>query len=458
VTTATLARVRERLEQSGLSAAEARTKAGCFVRLFDDRSASRSAPAGTAAWFVPGRIEVLGKHTDYAGGRSLVCAVERGFCVVARPRADDLVRIADLGFSSVFEAHLRGTRVVAGEDWFLYPAASVARVARDFPSATRGLDARFQSDLPQAGGLSSSSALVTAVLLALAEINGLETCDIWHDIITSRETLACYAAAIENGQSYGGLPGSDGVGTAGGSEDHVAILCSKPGTLSQYAFRPVRPEGRIQMPADLLFAVGVSGIAAHKTGDARARYNRAARLADRVLDSCNQALGRRHTSLGEALGGAHGGIDELRAVLGQASDPEFGGMELRDRFDQFLEESEHLVPAGAQQLGACDLAGFGRTAARSQQLAERLLRNQIPETTTLVTLASDCGAVAASAFGAGFGGSVWALIARGEARAFLHRWAHAYRSAHPAAAADSMFFLTRPGPAALRLPLEESPE
>ena len=45
--------------------------------------------------FVPGRIEVLGKHTDYAGGRSLTCAVERGFAVCYRPRADALVRVVD---------------------------------------------------------------------------------------------------------------------------------------------------------------------------------------------------------------------------------------------------------------------------------------------------------------------------------------------------------------------------
>ena len=50
-------------------------------------------------WFVPGRIEVLGKHTDYAGGRSLLCAVERGFCVTAVPRDDDVMRVVDVGQS-----------------------------------------------------------------------------------------------------------------------------------------------------------------------------------------------------------------------------------------------------------------------------------------------------------------------------------------------------------------------
>ena len=43
------------------------------------------SPAWTT-WFVPGRLEVLGKHTDYAGGRSVICALERGFAFVAIPR------------------------------------------------------------------------------------------------------------------------------------------------------------------------------------------------------------------------------------------------------------------------------------------------------------------------------------------------------------------------------------
>ena len=49
------------------------------------------------AWWVPGRLEVFGKHTDYAGGRTLVAAVPRGFAVVASARADHEVRVRDAG-------------------------------------------------------------------------------------------------------------------------------------------------------------------------------------------------------------------------------------------------------------------------------------------------------------------------------------------------------------------------
>ena len=72
---------------AGLSPVEAEAKARMFAENERALRAWRGAGDGERLrWFVPGRIEVLGKHTDYAGGRSLLCAVERGFCVTAVPR------------------------------------------------------------------------------------------------------------------------------------------------------------------------------------------------------------------------------------------------------------------------------------------------------------------------------------------------------------------------------------
>src|SRR5947208_2182862 len=53
----------------------------------------RNINCGVHAWHVPGRIEVLGKHTDYAGGRSLLIASDQGFCVLASRRDDNRVRV-----------------------------------------------------------------------------------------------------------------------------------------------------------------------------------------------------------------------------------------------------------------------------------------------------------------------------------------------------------------------------
>ena len=76
---------------------------------------------------------------------------------------------------------------------------------------------------------------------------------------------------------------------------------------------------------------------------------------------------------------------------------------------------------------------------------------QIPETIALVRQARALGAIAASAFGAGFGGSVWALVASTQADVFRHRWADAYAAAFPESARHAIVFATRAGPSAARL-------
>ena len=81
-------------ESLGMTPADAASRAELFGTL-----EKRSHPIleGAPHWrrFTPGRIEIFGKHTDYAGGRSLTCAVERGFAVSYAPRRDGLVRIFD---------------------------------------------------------------------------------------------------------------------------------------------------------------------------------------------------------------------------------------------------------------------------------------------------------------------------------------------------------------------------
>jgi len=92
---------------------------------------------------------------------------------------------------------------------------------------------------------------------------------------------------------------------------------------------------------------------------------------------------------------------------------------------------------------------IGDLAAASQAGADRLLRNQIDETRALVTLARDIGAPAASAFGAGWGGSVWALVKEPDANAFLTEWHAAYRKRYPGRAAEG--FISPPSDGMRRL-------
>jgi len=152
-------------------------------------------------------------------------------------------------------------------------------------------------------------------------------------------------------------------------------------------------------------------------------------------------------------------LDNLRKILqqagapdvGRASDKKIGSEELSKRFEHFLAESEHIIPAAGEAFAAGDLAEFGWLVTRSQKLAEKLLGNQVPQTVFLARGARDLGSVAASAFGAGFGGSVWALTKADGAKQFLRKWLALYKSEFPRLAANAVFLLTRPGPAAFEL-------
>ena len=122
--------------------------------------------------------------------------------------------------------------------------------------------------------MSSSTAFIIAVFLAVADRNALDARPGWDDSVASLEELAAYLGAIENGASYGDLAGDRGVGTHGGSQDHTAILCAVPGHVVGYRFGPVQREASVPL-GDRVFVIGASGITASKAGEHRERYNQA---------------------------------------------------------------------------------------------------------------------------------------------------------------------------------------
>lgn len=405
-------------------------------------------PDRACAFVVPGRIEVLGKHTDYAGGRSLLCATEQALAAAAVPRDDDVVLVTDVLLGKTVQLRLSPTLPVP-EGWGRYPAAAARRLARDFPAARAGATVAFASDLPAAAGMSSSSALIVATFLALAAANRLESDARWAGLHADPERLAGYLAAVESGGGFEGLDGDVGVGTQGGSEDHTAMLCARADALVQYAFAPVRFERAVALPPGYGFAIAASGVRAEKAGAARERYNGASSLMRRAAELWREATGLAHPTIGLALDSAPDAADRLREALASAPAPERDA--LTRRVEHFIAEDRAIVPAAGDALVRGDLALFGELADRSQALAEGLLGNQVEETVHLARSARELGAAAASAFGAGFGGSVWALVADEAADDFRERWRADYLRRFPARKFEAQFFATRAGPPAARV-------
>ena len=252
----------------------------------------------------PGRIEVMGKHTDYAGGNSLVCSTEgRGMAMVSTmtPAADKQRKITIVSIlADGMEHHsintaapfvVNGRTVVhhtinVGEDrtnndcgttkdWRIYPTTTIRRVEKNFGlfarpqeiSTTSGSDAHHEekgyhiiiaisSNLPPASGLSTSSCFVTGLFLVLNSHLNIQSSQTYCQAIGTAEeeetvyNLSTYLGNIENGTCYTkqrrsivleGTKQGDGVGTFGGSEDHAAILMGRKGKLRLLSFCPTRP-------------------------------------------------------------------------------------------------------------------------------------------------------------------------------------------------------------------------
>lgn len=418
------------------------------------REAGVDGDRRVAGFFVPGRIEVLGKHTDYAGGRSLLAALDRGFCVLASPRPDRTVTVIDAAVGEyarfAIGSGARPEAVTGSEEgWRIYPRTVVQRLARNFPRMT-GADIAFISDLPPAAGMSSSSALTISIALALISCGALAKAGAFRRSVQNREELADYLAAVEGGRGYGELCGDAGVGTRGGSQDHTAILNSREGELVQFGYFPVRLERRLAFPDDLTFVVGSSGVAAVKTGDALETYNHAASRAARLVELWQSETGRDEGTLGEILAMGPDTIERLRKLIRTAPSARASAGALEARLEQFAAEALEIVPGAGDAFAASDFSAFGALVDRSQRLAEATLQNQIAETIHLARSARTQGAVAASAFGAGFGGSVWALIESRRAEVFTHEWQASFTASFPERETQAEFFTTRPARAATR--------
>jgi galactokinase len=400
-------------------------------------------------WFVPGRVEVFGKHTDYGGGPSLVGALPRGFLIAGRRRDDGIVRVMDSGDQSVFELDLTTGATTPAEvfGWRRYVNILARRLQRDFPGAPIGADLALGSDLPRASGMSSSSALVVGVANALIALAGIDRRPDFLAAIPTRADLGGYFGCLENGLTFGPFPGDGGVGTFGGSEDQTAILCSRPGYLSAFTYMPVCHEVDVALPGRWVFVFASSGIAAEKAGRAQALYNRASLGVRALID-----LWRGHAgpleSLTAAIAGDASVVTRLHTLIDTHAVEGWSAGELHTRLTHFAREIPRVADA-VQAFSRGDAELLGRLSSESHNDADQLLKNQLPETNALVAIAREQGAFAASAFGAGFGGSVWALVEPERlgvsADEFGERWIAAYRSRFPDHAAKSSVFAARPG-------------
>ena len=307
----------------------------------------------TVTAFGPGRVNLIGEHTDYNDGLAMPFAIERGVTVKSAPSQRWIVDALDLGQRDEFDTPDR----VKG--WRAFHRGMIAELHIEAP---RHLE--ITGDLPRGSGLSSSAALEAA--LAVALLHG-ETGDL--------KALAKVCSKVEN----------EWVGAETGLLDQFASLLSQDGHVLRIDFHTLDVEPH---PLDL-------GDWQLVTVDSGATHNIAASGYNERRAECRQAC--------EALG-----IDSLR----QATDiSELRGTLLK-RARHVITENER-VDATARALDAHDLHAVAELLDASHASLRDDYEASVPEVEATVQRLKRAGAAGARMVGGGFGGSVLALLGPG---------------------------------------------
>jgi galactokinase len=368
-------------------------------------SSFEGSPEGV--WSAPGRVNLIGEHTDYNAGLCLPTALPHRTFIALRPREDDRVRLVSAQAEGVWEANLSEIAPGTG-GWGAY-VAGVAWALAEAGHKVGGFDAAVDSCVPFGAGLSSSAALEASVAVALDAVAGLGLAA----SDAGRTELVDATRRAENeiaGAPTGGLDQSASLRCR---EGHALLLDFRPGLSAL--------ESGVPVPFDLetagltLLVVDTKAEHSHVDGEygaRRAACEQAAKLLG--LDSLRE--------IAPALGGM--GIDRALAEL----EPHDADGILRRRVRHVVSETDrtarfaNLVREGR----AADVGPF--------MLASHVsLRDDYEvscrELDLVVDTAMAAGALGARMTGGGFGGSAIALVNRADVDTVAQAVANAFAEA-----------------------------
>jgi N-acetylgalactosamine kinase len=418
----------------------------------------------------PGRVNLIGEHTDYSGLPVLPIAIDRSTIVVAAAHDDSKVVLRNL--DSNFPAReFRIDKSIPPDptgDWANYVKAGFQGIIDHFgkrgvaTDQLRGLKMIVDGRVPAAAGLSSSAALTVSSTLASMAINGLT------------QNALKTAQMIARSEWY--------VGTMAGGMDQAASMLGRRDHALLIHFDPLRV-APVKMPPGAAIVVADSLEVADKAGRVREEYNRrviecaiAARVIGKALDLENvRVLGdvvRRNENWN-----AH---DIIETLAGSAPERvNFAEAAKLLKVDEELLRAE-ICGAGAQRIAIDDtrpleilrrarhvltetervyLAAKALAAGRLEEMgalmdaSHRSLRDDFDASTerldAMVTCAREGGAFGARLTGAGFGGCIIALVREPDAGAVLERLERdCYAKLNAQAASRALHTVVHAGPGA----------
>ena len=328
----------------------------------------------TAVSYAPGRIEVLGNHTDYNAGTTFSCAINMGhcFCISKSDKPGVRVTAGDIRETAAFDP-ATDERMEQKFQWANY-VKGVFYYLREYGVEVDGVDCTFLGSIPMGAGLSSSAALEVATAFAVLKLAGRELDKKEIGILAQKSEnnfAGCNCGLLDQFSSIYGV--------------HHGLIHSDFRSLETYP---------VKLPEDAVFLM-INPHIKHALADSP--YNARRESCEKAAAELNGLVDYDVQALRDIK------LEDFEA-LKEKIDPEAA------RRATHVVWEIYRVEAGVKLLAEGNLEAFGQFLFDSHETSRTAFENSIEELDIVVEAAREAGALGARLSGGGWGGSVCALV------------------------------------------------
>ena len=341
-----------------------------FTELFGDSD-------GAEVYFAPGRVNLIGEHTDYNGGHVVPCALSVGTYAVARKRSDRVLRFYALNFEDkgMIDSSLDELKPDPLADWTNYPKGVMWAFEQKGMEIPRGMDLMLYGTIPNGSGLSSSASVEVLMGFILRDFFGFDV---------SNEELAKIGQFSENQFNGVNCGIMDQFAIAMGKKDQAIFLDTRD---LSYQYVPIRLDG-------VVLIITCSNI---KRGLADSKYNERRSECESALGDLQQVIGIE--SLGDLTEKV---FDSYAAAIHDET--------CRKRARHAVYENQRTIRA-VDVLEKKDIDAFGQLMNESHRSLSEDYEVTGDVMDTLVQIQWQCeGVIGSRITGAGFGGCTVSLV------------------------------------------------
>lgn len=345
------------------------------------------------AYFAPGRVNLIGEHTDYNGGHVFPCALTIGTYAIARKREDNKLCFYSMNFAQlgVLESDLNSLVYDKADDWTNYPKGVMWAFKQKGFNITSGFDILLYGNIPNGSGLSSSASVEVVTGVLLKDMFGFDV------NMVDVALIGQYAENHYNGVNCGIM---DQFSSAMGKKDHAIFLDTSD---LSYEYAPIKLE----------YSKIVIACSNKRRGLGDSKYNERRSECETALAEIQKV--KEIKSLGELT------EEEFAKVQSQIQDPV-----RKKRAKHAVYENQRTIKA-VEALKRNDIAMFGKLMNESHVSLRDDYEVTGMELDTLVEAAwEQAGVIGSRMTGAGFGGCTVSIVENDYVESFIKNVGNKY--------------------------------